>query len=217
MISAYEFVRVPLRCLFSAVGRVHAAGIGNIPRDGGVVLVSNHLSMLDPLLLGALMPRQLHFMAKEELFRFAPLGWYLTQAGTFPIRRGEMDRTALRHAEDLLRAGEIVMVFPEGHRSQATGAQEARSGAVLLATRAACPIVPAALTGTEHLRLHRPFGEVARGFQSRPHISVTFGEPVRFTHGGGSAARKAHADLLMRQITALLPPAYHGIYAEGGE
>ncbi|MGH2389335.1 MAG: lysophospholipid acyltransferase family protein [Chloroflexota bacterium] len=215
MISTYELSRVPLRCLFSTIGRVHAEGIGNVPREGGVVLVSNHLTMLDPPLLGALMPRQLHFMAKEELFRIPLLGWYLTHAGTFSIRRGEADRHALRHAEDLLRAGEIVMIFPEGHRSQATGAREARSGAVMLATRTNSPIVPAAITGTEHLRLHRPFGQVARGFLSRPRISVTIGEPIRFTRGGGSAARKAGVDQLMRKITALLPPEYHGIYAEG--
>lgn len=214
MISTYECTRLPLRCLFWTVGRVHATGVPNMPRDGGVVLVSNHLSMLDPLILGALMSRQLHFMCKEELFRIPVLGWYLVHAGTFPIRRGEADRQALRHAEDLLRAGKVVMIFPEGHRSDKIGAQEARSGAVMLAGRTNCPIVPAAITGTEHLRLNRPFADVARGFLSRPRITVTVGEPVWFPRGGGGSARNAHAATLMRKITALLPADYHGIYAE---
>jgi 1-acyl-sn-glycerol-3-phosphate acyltransferase len=216
VISTYEASRVPLRCLFWTIGRVHAEGVSNMPRQGGAVLVSNHLSMLDPLILGALMPRQLHFMCKEELFHIPLLGWYLVRAGTFPIRRGEADRQALRHAEDLLRAGRVVMVFPEGHRSDQIGAQEARSGAVMLATRTNCPIVPAAITGTEHLRLNRPFPEVARGFLSKPRITVTVGKPIHFPRGGGSSARNAHADTLMRKITALLPADYHGIYAEDG-
>ena len=186
-----------------------------MPREGGVVLVSNHLTMLDPLLLGAVMPRQLHFMCKEEMFRFPPLGWYLVRAGTFPIRRGEADRQALRHAEELLRSGKVVMIFPEGHRSEEIGAQEARSGAVMLATRTNSLVVPAAITGTEHLRLHRPLPDMARGFLSKPRITVKVGEPIRFSRGGGSSARNAHADLLMRKITALLPADYHGIYAEG--
>ncbi len=185
-----------------------------MPREGGVVLVSNHLTMLDPLILGALMPRQLHFMCKEELFRFPPLGWYLIRAGTFPIRRGEADRQALRHAEELLRAGKVVMIFPEGHRSDQIGAQEARSGAVMLATRTNCPILPASITGTEHLRLHRPFADVARGFLSRPRLTVKVGEPLWFPRGGGSSARNAHANTLMREIAALLPADYRGIYAE---
>jgi 1-acyl-sn-glycerol-3-phosphate acyltransferase len=124
-----------------------------------------------------------------------------------------VDRQALRRAEELLRAGSVVMVFPEGHRSEAAGAQEARAGAVLLASRANCPIVPAAISGTEHLRLDRPLAEVVGDFLSRPSIRVRLGEPLRVSRGGGGNARKAGADLVMRSIVALLPPEYHGVYS----
>ena len=214
MSGTYEINRVPLRLLFSLIAHVHADGVQHMPREGGVVLVSNHLSMLDPLLLGVLFARQLHFMTKEELFRIAPLGWYLRNAGSFAVRRGETDRAALHQAEELLRAGRVVMVFPEGHRSKAGGAQAARAGAVLLATRTGSPILPAALTGTEHLTLHRPAGEIARGFLSRPTISVRVGEPLWLDAGRGGLTRKANAALVMHRIIELLPSAYHGIYAD---
>jgi 1-acyl-sn-glycerol-3-phosphate acyltransferase len=210
----YEANRVPLRLLFTLLGRVRAENLSRLPRKGGVVLVSNHLTMLDPVLLGCLLPRQLHFMAKEELFGVPALGLYLRLAGSFPIRRGAPDREGLRRAEELLRAGEVIMIFPEGHRSRATGAQEARTGAVLLAARTNSPIVPAAITGTERLRLHQPPAEIARGFLSRPEIRMRLGEPFAVARGGGSSARKAAADQVMRRITALLPAEYHGIYAE---
>ena len=214
MKSFYESNRVPLRLLFTLLGRVHAENLSRFPREGGVVLVSNHLTMLDPLLLGCLLPRQLRFMAKEELFGVPVLGLYLQMAGSFPIRRGAPDREGLRRAEELLRAGEVIMIFPEGHRSQATGAQEARTGAVLLAAQTNSLIVPAALTGTEHLRLHQAPADIARGFLSRPEITVRIGEPFSVARGGGSPARKAAADQVMRRIIALLPPEYHGIYAQ---
>jgi len=213
MKSFYESNRIPLRLLFTLLGHVHADCLSLLPREGGAVLVSNHLTMLDPILLGCLLPRQLRFMAKEELYSVPALGWYLRMAGTFPIRRGVPDREGLRRAEELLKAGEVIMIFPEGHRSQAGGAQEARTGAVMLAARTNCPIVPAAITGTEHLRLRRPPGEIALGFLSRPTLTVRLGEPFSVTRGGGGPARKAAADLIMRRITALLPPEYHGVYA----
>src|SRR5579871_5757789 len=125
----YDRQRIPMRAFFTALIRLRAEGIWHMPKEGGVVLVSNHLCLVDPLLLGAIFPRQLHFMAKEEIFRIKPLGWWLRQSGSFSVRRGESDRAALRTAEELLRAGGVVMIFPEGHRSESGGAQAARAGA----------------------------------------------------------------------------------------
>lgn len=213
MISFYEAHRVPLRLLWTLIARVRAEGIYRLPAQGGVVLVSNHLTDLDPLLLGALFPRQLHFMAKEELFRWAPLGWWLRQTGTFPVRRGEIDRSALKQAEDLLRAGEVLMIFPEGHRSGSASLQAARSGAALLASRTGCPIVPVAIAGTENLRFHRLHGQVVPGILTRPRVMVRVGQPISLDTTGRGHGRKAAADLVMRRIVSMLPPSYHGVYA----
>jgi 1-acyl-sn-glycerol-3-phosphate acyltransferase len=209
----YDAHRVPLQILFTLLTRVHAEGVGNMPAAGGVVVVSNHLTMLDPLLLGVLFPRQLHFMAKEELYAFKPLGAWLRWSGTFPVRRGVVDRKALREAEDLLRAGEVVMIFPEGHRSATTGAQAARAGAALLAGRVDVPILPVGISGTEHLRLRGEPLQIARRFLTRPTVSVCVGPPFSM-RSGRTSDRKAGAEEVMRRVAALLPPAYRGIYAE---
>jgi 1-acyl-sn-glycerol-3-phosphate acyltransferase len=209
----YEAHRVPLRLLFSLLLRVRARDLQRLPRTGGVVLVCNHLTDLDPLLLATLLPRQLHFMAKEELFRFKPLGWWLRQTGTFPVRRGEVDRAALRHAEALLRAGHAVMVFPEGHRSATAQLQEARAGAVLLASRTGCPILPLAIAGTEHLSWKGQTGRSGLRRLHRPLVRIRAGELIHVDATSKGRGRKEAADGVMRQIVSLLPPAYHGVYA----
>ena len=208
----YDGHRLPLRVLFTTISRTHAKGTGRMPNSGGVVLACNHLSMLDPWLLGVLLPRQLYFMAKEELFQITPLGWYLRHAGTFPVRRGEVDRTAFKYAEALLRQGEIVMVFPEGHRSDFGGAQAARSGAVMLATRTNSPILPVGVWGTENLRLKQPLPRLLRKLASRPAFNVNVGEPFYLGEKCHGAAKRQASDLVMRKIIELLPPAYHGVY-----
>jgi 1-acyl-sn-glycerol-3-phosphate acyltransferase len=183
---------------------------------GGVVVVSNHLSMLDPLLLGVLFPRQLHFMAKEELFRFKPLGWYLRRGGTFAVRRGETDRRAIRQAEALLHAGEVVMIFPEGHRSESGGVAAARAGAIMLAARTDCPLLPVAIAGTEKLRLKQLPGQSYLNMLRRPRIEVAVGEPIIVSKSTRGPARQAAAEQVMGAIAALLPPAYRGVFGADG-
>jgi 1-acyl-sn-glycerol-3-phosphate acyltransferase len=212
-VRLYEAHRIPLRALFTLAADVRAEGVERMPRRGGVVLISNHLSMADPLILGMLFNRPLHFMAKEELYRIKPVGWWLDRTGGFPVRRGEIDRGALKRAEELLRAGEVVTVFPEGHRSDTAGAQGARTGAVLLASRARVPILPIGITGTERLRLRPLPGHTHWERFCWPRVTVRVGEPLLLEGGGRGAERRAAADLLMREIVALLPPEYHGVYS----
>jgi 1-acyl-sn-glycerol-3-phosphate acyltransferase len=216
MSAFYDAHRIPLRVLFRAVSRTRARNMARIPARGGVVVVSNHLSMLDPLLLGMLFPRQLHFMAKEELFRFKPLGWYLRQGGTFAVRRGETDRGAIRQAESLLRDGEMVMIFPEGHRSETGGIVAARAGAVMLAARTNSQILPVAISGTEKLRLKQLPGQSYLNMLRRPRIEVAVGEPITVDPSGRGAARRKAAEEVMRSIVTLLPPQYHGVFGADG-
>jgi len=160
-------VSLPIvRYLFRARWR----GAENVPVASGAVLASNHLSNTDgfPLGLGVFPRRTLRFMAKVELFR-PPFGALMRALGGFPVDRGRPDRDALRTAVSLVRNGEIVVMFPEGTRRRKGLAKrfhpEPHVGAARIALRAGVPLIPAALTGTDHLRRLGP-------------IRVAYGPPV---------------------------------------
>ena len=136
--------------------RLRATGLEHLPAEGGFVLAANHTSNFDPWPLGLpLFPqRWLRFMAKSELYWW-PLGRVLDAAGAFPVERGKGDVEAIAKAVELVRAGEVVVMFPEGTR-QRKGLRkrwEARphTGAARIAQRAGAPLVPAAIKGTERL------------------------------------------------------------------
>lgn len=125
-------------------------GAENFPKNGGVVLVSNHVSNWDPFALGNVTRRKVYFMAKKELFRFKPLAILLRAWGAFPVDRGGADREALEKALHLLSEGKIVGIFVEGGRNRTggTGMMTPQPGAAMLALKAGVPIVPVALVGT---------------------------------------------------------------------
>lgn len=186
-------------------GRLEIHGRENLPARGPYLLVCNHLSHLDPPLLAYACRHYLFFMVKEELLRVPVIGPYLASIGCFPVKRGHADRAALRHALDILAAGECLAMFPEGHRSDDGRLQEVGAGASLIAMRAGVPIVPASITGTEKMlqpgetRLHR--GK----------LHVRFGAPFRLddlAEQGGRDAFAAGARRIHDALAALLPPEY---------
>lgn len=136
--------------------RSRAAGLENVPAEGGFVLAANHFSNLDPWPLGLpLFPRRfLRFMAKSELFWF-PLGPIIKAAGAFPVRRGEGDAAALATAVGLCREGHAVVMFPEGTRRlkglRKTRAAQWHTGAARIALDAGVPLVPAGIAGTDRI------------------------------------------------------------------
>ena len=206
----YRFLYPIVNWLSRAAARVTVTGTEHMPRAGGVLLVSNHLSNYDPLMVAMIFKRILHFMGKAELYRNPVLRWVCLQLQTFPVRRGEVDRAALRYAEELLRGGRVVAVFPEGHRSRTGNMQAAQGGIALLARRTGAPILPVAITGTQYLwppalLRWRPW--------RRPEVTITIGEPFTLPRAAGRAGNAAQTDLIMARVAALLPPDYHGVYA----
>ena len=178
--------------------RLHARGRENIPREGGLVLACNHVSSFDPWPLGLpLWPeRQLRFMAKSELYWF-PLTFVLDGAGAFPVRRGQADVEAIETAVRLAAAGDVVAMFPEGTRRQKGLVKRfearPRTGAARIALEAGVPLVPAAVSGTDHLR------RFAR-------LRVAYGSPVDIDDlRGGDARASAHdaTERLMARIAEL--------------
>jgi 1-acyl-sn-glycerol-3-phosphate acyltransferase len=166
---AYRFVAYlsqPLRWLY----RLEARGVQHVPTKGGFVLAANHVSNFDPWPLGLpLFPAHyLRFMGKSELFWW-PLSTFIEAAGAFKVRRGQGDAEAMATAVDLVRAGEVVVMFPEGTRQKKGLVKKhqprAHTGAARIARDANAPLVPAAIKGTDRLlRLGK--------------LNVAYGEPI---------------------------------------
>lgn len=155
-------LRVTVARVLTLVFRTRVTGAENIP-PGAAILAGNHVSYMDPILMWCVSPRPLHFMAKSELWDSALGRWGLPRLWSFPVNRGEPDRTAITTATTLLETGELVGLFPEGHRASAESDTlgEAQGGTAFIALRANAPIVPVAFVGTEKVwpmgaRLPRP-------------------------------------------------------------
>jgi len=196
---------------FRGWSRWDRRGLDNIPTDGGVMMVSNHLSSADPPMLAAAMyPRWPKYMAKIELFEKPFIGYLFALSGAFPVRRFDADTGALREAEGHLEAGEILGMFPEGHRSDTGALIEAHPGTALLAVRTNVPVLPVAITGSERFR------RGWRVFFQRPKVRVVFGQPFQIDHQGRvtRAAVEAASLRIMREIAAQLPEKYRGVYRD---
>jgi 1-acyl-sn-glycerol-3-phosphate acyltransferase len=191
-------------------------GADRLPSEGPVVLISNHLHLLDPPLIAASCKRHVHPMAKRELFETPLIGWVLWPYGAFPVRRFSADIGALRAARGYLRNGHVVLMFPEGTRSKDAMLHPALPGAAMVALLADAPVVPVAITGTDQIRVP---GVLFRWMRhDRLRITVTFGEPFDLRYEGAEARQAEEAtDLIMRRIAALLPTEYRGAYGDGTE
>jgi 1-acyl-sn-glycerol-3-phosphate acyltransferase len=162
---------------YSAVRHLASAGIGilsgwevkgreNIPRTGGVIVASNHISFWDPPMLGATIPREVHFLAKEELFSTPILGPLIRSLNSIPIRRGVADLSGLARAIAKLREGGGLLMFPEGSRMRDGELHPARPGVGMIAVHADVPIVPCYVSGS-----NRP----GRWLLRRERVRIWFG------------------------------------------
>jgi 1-acyl-sn-glycerol-3-phosphate acyltransferase len=149
--------------------RLKATGAENVPRTGGVVLASLHRSNWDTFALGVpLRHRTLRPMAKVELYRNPVLGWIISHGGGFPVDRGKADEQAVATAIALLRAGELLCMYPEGTRNR-SGKARVHTGAARLALESGAALVPVAHRGTDQVRLWPP---------RLPQFRVAYGPPV---------------------------------------
>lgn len=139
------------RVVFTLFFRIKIRGQENIPREGGFILASNHLSYLDPPMVGTWVPRQVYFMAKQELFKNPILRSLITRTNALPLRRGTIDRVALDMCVDTLKAGYVLTVFPEGTRAKEGHFLKPKPGIGMIAVRAGCPIVPVFIDGSNRL------------------------------------------------------------------
>jgi len=145
-----------------------------VPKTGGVVLASNHASLIDPFLIGAGLSRPIHYLARESLFRFPVVGWVLRAWNTVPVDREGGGAAGLRAILDRLLAGGGIILFPEGTRTRDGALQPARAGIGLTVIKSDAEVVPVRVFGTyeafgRHLRFPRP-----------RRVRVQYGEPMRF-------------------------------------
>ncbi len=119
-----------------------------MPRKGGLLILPNHLADVDPVAIQLACNRPVHFMAKSELFDF-PVIKRLIPMNAFPVKRGEPDRAALKHAIKLLQMGEVVCIFPEGQLSQSGELQELKPGIALIVRSALVPVICCGLRNTQ--------------------------------------------------------------------
>lgn len=192
--------------------RLKVEGVEHIPAKGGAVIACNHTTGPDYLLLALASPRELHFMAKAEIFNWNPvLTFLLRAAGVFPVRRGQGDQSAVGNAALIARQGNLVAMFPEGTRSRTGQLMRGKTGAARIALAAGVPIIPAAV-------INAPAIFKRRGLR-RPLVTVRFGEPVCWpaTSDGPDVYGAAgdYTDEIMQRIAHLLPSSLRGVYGNG--
>ncbi len=208
----YYFGKVVSWILFKLFSRWRVEGRENVPPEGAMLVAANHLHAFDPPLLGVSLGRELIFMAKEELFHHRLKAYLLRGLGSFPVRRGKLDRKAIRCAEQVLAEGRGLVLFPEASRSENAQLQPALPGSALFASRHGVPVLPVGIIGTERIK---GLLSVLR----RPRITVNIGKPFYLPSSGGKPSKDElaeYTELIMQRIAELLPPEYRGVYGGTG-
>ena len=186
-------------------------GRENIPLTGPLILITNHVHLLDPFFLIFSSPRWINFMAKEELFSSPFLRPWLRWAGSLPIRReGKITdkQKMLKSARDALEKGVILGMFPEGGRNRDGKLSKGKPGSAVIASKTNVPILPVGIVGTDKI-------EGISWLWKRPRIAVNIGKPFKLPPNQSKMSKSQMQLLtaqLMREIAALLPPEYQGDY-----
>jgi len=181
------------RGLLFTIWRLKVAGLEHIPRQGAAIVACNHVSNVDPPLVGfcAFPVRSLRYLAKAELFRVPLLGWFLREAGAIVVHRRRADVAAVRAALEVLSRGRCLLIFPEGTRSKDGRPGRPKTGVGFLAGKSGAPVVPARVVNTDR-------------FLSLRRLEVRFGEPLRFSGNPADRSQcQAFAHLVMERIFSL--------------
>lgn len=173
------------RATFSWYFGWRTAGWENVPREGPVILASNHASFADPPLVGSVCPRPISYLGRESLFSNPLFGWVLRSVGAVPVDRDGTSGKGLKTILERLLLGDGIVLFPEGTRTRDGGFQPARAGVGLVVLKSGAPVVPARVFGT-----YEAFGRHHRIPRPRP-VAVRLGRPMRFEAEVAEAAQAA--------------------------
>jgi 1-acyl-sn-glycerol-3-phosphate acyltransferase len=216
--SRWEAQRRFLRFLIRYIGVPlllkidHVEGLEYFPANGSGIIMMNHVAFVDSLFVMHELPRNIVPMAKIEVYKYPLIGIFPRLWRVIPVRREEIDRQALRAAFDVLQAGEVILMAPEGTRSHDIGLQEGKEGIAYIATRSGAPVLPAAVINTA--------GFPALRFTSRwkgPGAVLRFGRPFRFNPEFGRPDRqllRKMTDEAMFILSNMLPEGLRGVYSD---
>jgi 1-acyl-sn-glycerol-3-phosphate acyltransferase len=202
----YSLVHWIAQLLIRAVARVHVEGAQNLRTPPPFILTTNHLTSWDPPLILAMSPAgtRLTVLAADKWRKVLPIRWLFNALGGIWVKRGEVDRVALRACLAVLQRGGVMGMSPEGTRSRTGGLQKGRSGVAYLATKANVPVLPVAQWGVEQI------GRNLRHLR-RTDVYMRVGEPYRMDP---ALNHEENTDRLMRVIARMLPEQYRGIYSD---
>lgn len=213
--ARFEVRRQVLRWLLDEIGfRILAKidrveGLDNLPRSGPAIVMINHIAFVDPIVVLGSIPRNLVPMTKREAFKYPIWGIFPYIWGVIPVSRDEVDRRAIRMALEVLDAGELILVAPEGTRNPVL--QKAREGIAYLSYRSGAPIVPVAVTGTEG------FPTLSLKRMRQPGAVVKLGRPFRYRRFEGrlrGERLQQMTDEAMYILAEMLPQDRRGYYSD---
>jgi 1-acyl-sn-glycerol-3-phosphate acyltransferase len=181
----YASCQILARILTTLLLDLKVSGVRHVPRTGGVLIASNHQSLLDPVVVGVHLQRPASFLAKSELFEHPWFSWFIRTLYAFPVRQGEGDIGAVREAIKRLDEGRALVLFPEGSRTENGELLPLEPGVGLIARKAAVPVIPCVIEGS-----FEAWPKHSRVFHPRP-IGVKFGPPMIVGHQKAAAFVKA--------------------------
>ena len=206
----HRFFKWVLYTLSHTLTKVEVHGLERVPMSGPLIMAFNHIHYLDPYVLVSILPRYNVPISKIENFDIPVIGWTMVKFGVIPVRRGAVDRKAIRTALDVLAAGHIFVIAPEGTRSDTHTLQRPRGGLIYIALHSGAPIQVVGITGTPEFP-----GAYKR--LRRPRFGFRFGPVFHLRHPAGKISRAVMArmeDEVMIQLARVLPPDYRGVYAD---
>ena len=177
----YEAVKVFMNSIF----KIEIKGAENIPSDGGCMVCSNHISMWDPVLISCFLPRQISFVAKEELKKVPLVGGVLKSVGTIFIKRNSSDLAAIKASMKAIENGRVLGIFPTGTREKRVPDAKPKSGAALIAAKTGAKVIPVAINAT-----YKIFSK----------IEVTIGEPIDYSECKGKKMNSEQLDKMAYEI-----------------
>jgi 1-acyl-sn-glycerol-3-phosphate acyltransferase len=210
---ARAFIRPVFRGLYHLLARIRITGKENIPKKGAYIIAMNHVSTYDPPFIVAFWPHCPEAIGAAEIWSRPGQGVLARLYGGIPVHRGQYDRRLIETMVAALNSGRPLVIAPEGGRSHTPGLRCGLPGVVHAMDQARVPVVPVGITGTTDDFFSRAIhGE-------RPLLEMNIGKPIILPpiEGGGEKrrlARQGNVDLIMRQIAALLPEEYRGVYRD---